>query len=103
MAGKMRIRAKLKGEECEVKALMRHPMETGLRKDADGNTIPAHFIGKVTATSEGRTLMIAHWGAAVSQNPFLAFRFNGASAGQEVVLSWEDNQGNTSEGRTKIK
>jgi len=34
MASKsIRIRANIKGDVTEVKALMSHPMETGLRKD----------------------------------------------------------------------
>ena len=34
MADPMRIRATLTGDTVEVKVLMSHPMETGLRKDA---------------------------------------------------------------------
>ncbi|MBT6039054.1 MAG: thiosulfate oxidation carrier complex protein SoxZ, partial [Halieaceae bacterium] len=44
MASRMRIRAQLKEDYCEVKALMRHPMETGMRKDQSGAAIPANFI-----------------------------------------------------------
>ena len=36
MAGRIKIRAQKKGEMTEVKALMRHPMETGMRKDQAG-------------------------------------------------------------------
>ena len=35
----------------------------------------------------------AKWGTAVSQNPFLQFRFQGAKAGDKVTVSWADNQG----------
>jgi len=34
MADPMRIRANMTGEKVEVKVLMAHEMETGLRKDA---------------------------------------------------------------------
>ena len=44
----IRIRAKMKGAVTEVKALMSHSMETGLRKDKKtGKKIPAHFIKEV--------------------------------------------------------
>jgi sulfur-oxidizing protein SoxZ len=33
MADPMRIRAQLQGDIADVKVLMFHPMETGLRKD----------------------------------------------------------------------
>ena len=103
MAGKIRIRALMKGDYAEVKALMRHPMETGQRKDDAGNPIPAHFITGVTATVGDRTVMDAHWGAAVSQNPFIAFRVKGVKSGDEVVVKYVDNQGKTGEGSTAIK
>ena len=103
MAGKIRIRAQLDGDTCEVKALMRHPMETGMRKDAAGEAIPAHFIEDVKVTHNDKVVMHAYWGAAVSANPFLAVRFAGASAGDTVQVTWTDNKGETGEGSTKIR
>lgn len=103
MAGKIRIRATMKGEYAEVKALMRHPMETGQRKDDAGNPIPAHFITEVTATVGDRTIIDAQWGAAVSQNPFIAFRVKDVKPGDEVVVRYVDNKGETGEGSTAIK
>jgi hypothetical protein len=46
MASKsIKLRAKEKGGVTTVKALMTHPMETGLRKDSKtGKLIPAHYI-----------------------------------------------------------
>jgi sulfur-oxidizing protein SoxZ len=41
----IRIKAKAKGSDVTVKALMTHKMETGLRKDnKTGKLIPAHYI-----------------------------------------------------------
>ncbi|MDT0617751.1 thiosulfate oxidation carrier complex protein SoxZ [Salinisphaera sp. P385] len=103
MAGRMRIRAQKKGDNTEVKVLMQHPMETGLRKDDQGNPIPAHFITNVTATVGDRTVMESQWGAAVSQNPFLSFRFQGAEKGDKLKIAWKDNQGETAETTTSIR
>jgi sulfur-oxidizing protein SoxZ len=103
MADKIRIRAQMSGDTAEIKALMRHPMETGQRKDDAGNTIPAHFITSVTATIGERTVMQAQWGAAVSQNPFLAFRVTGVQPGDEVSIRYVDNKGESGEGKAKIK
>ncbi len=93
MADPMRIRAQIKDGLTDVRVLMGHPMETGLRKDAAGKTIPAHFITDVKASVGTRTVLEAKWGQAVSQNPFLQFRFTGAQAGDKVTVSWTDNQG----------
>ena len=95
MADPMRIRAAVNGDVTEVKVLMSHPMETGQRKDASGKLVPAHFIEKVTATCNGKTVLTADWGPAVSKNPFLAFRFKGAKAGDKVSITWVDTAGET--------
>lgn len=105
MASKsIRIRASLKGDVTEVKALMSHPMETGLRKDKKtGKKIPAHFIQEVTAEHKGKSVMVAQWGVAVSKNPYLSFKFKGGAAGDKVTISWVDNTGKSASGETTIK
>jgi sulfur-oxidizing protein SoxZ len=103
MAGKIKIRAQRQGDVTEVKALMRHPMETGLRKDQAGAAIPAHFIKEVAVTHGDRVVMQAHWGAAVSANPFLGVRFKGGEPGDTVRVTWTDNLGETDEGETTIR
>lgn len=103
MAGRMRIRAQKEGDSTEVKVLMQHPMETGLRKDDEGNPIPAHFITQVTATVGERTVMESQWGAAISQNPFLSFRFKGAEKGDTLNIAWADNNGESAEATTPIR
>lgn len=95
MGSPMKIRATTKDGVTEVKALMSHPMETGQRKDADGQTVPAHFINEVTAMHNDKVLLSAQWGPAVSQNPFLHFRFNGGAPGDKVIVSWKDNKGDS--------
>jgi sulfur-oxidizing protein SoxZ len=93
MADPMKIRANLVGDTTEVKVLMNHEMETGQRKDAQGKTIPAWFIQSVSATYDGRTVLSAQWGPAVSKNPFLSFKFKGGAKGEKVVITWVDNRG----------
>ena len=94
MADAMKIRAQLQGDVADVKVLMFHPMETGLRKDpVSGDLIPMHFIQRVVATLNGKTVMDAQWGMAVSKNPFVNFRIRGAKAGDKITVSWEDNMG----------
>ena len=93
MADPMKIRASVVGDSTEVKAIMNHEMETGLRKDAQGKTVPAWFIQTVTATYGGRTVLSAQWGTAVAKNPFLAFRFKGGAKGEKVEITWVDNRG----------
>ena len=90
----MKIRASLSGDTAEVKCLMNHVMETGLRKDAKtGQLVPAHHITQVSCTLAGKTVMDAQWGGGISKNPYLALKVKGAKAGDPVVISWVDNKG----------
>jgi sulfur-oxidizing protein SoxZ len=93
MADPMRIRAQMMGNAVDVRVLMAHEMETGQRRDAAGKTVPAWFIQNVTATCNGKTVLSAQWGPAVSKNPFLSFRFTGAKVGDKVIVTWTDNKG----------
>lgn len=95
MADPMRIRATLTGEIVDVKILMAHEMETGQRKDADGNIVPAHYIVSVSATCNGRTVLTAQWGPSVAKNPFLSFRFRNAAKGDKLTVNWTDTAGET--------
>ena len=92
----IKIRAKVKKGEATVKCLISHPMETGLRKNKKtGKLIPAHFIQEVVCKHGDKTVMTAQWGAAISKNPYLSFKFKGGNAGDTVSLSWTDNKGNS--------
>ena len=91
----MKIRAASKDGVTEVKVLMNHVMETGLRKDASGALIPALFISEVTAKLNDKVVMQAQWGQAVAKNPYLAFKIKGGKAGDKVSVSWMDTSGDT--------
>ena len=62
MGNPMKIRVANKDGVTEIKVLMNHAMETGLRKDAAGALIPALFITEVTAKLNDDVVMQAQWG-----------------------------------------
>jgi sulfur-oxidizing protein SoxZ len=95
MADPMRIRAQASGGKATVRVLMSHEMETGLRKDSAGNLVPAWFIQEVTASHNGKQVLSAEWGAAVSKNPFMQFVVKAAKAGDKISITWKDNKGDT--------
>ncbi|MEO7129622.1 MAG: thiosulfate oxidation carrier complex protein SoxZ [Rhodoferax sp.] len=95
MGDPMRIRAQVAGANAVVRVLMAHEMESGQRKDSAGKIIPAWHIQDVTATLNGKTVMTAEWGPAVSKNPFLQFTIKGAKAGDKIGISWKDTKGDT--------
>lgn len=95
MADPMRIRAQAAGDKATVRVLMSHEMESGQRKDAAGKLVPAWFIQDVEARHNGKSVMTAEWGPAVSKNPFLQFTVKGAKAGDKIAVTWKDNNGET--------
>jgi len=100
----IKIRAKAEGGVATVKTLMSHPMEPGTRKDSKtGKLIPAHHITEVTAEHNGKVVMTANWGGGVSKNPYLSFKFKGASAGDQIKVSWVDNKGESDSDVAEIK
>lgn len=94
MAEPMKIRAQMQGDTADIKVLMNHIMETGLRKDAKtGQPIPAHHIQSVNVNVGGKVVLDAQWSGAIAKNPFLGFKVKGAKAGDKVVINWVDNKG----------
>jgi len=100
----IKMRAKVDDGVTTIKALISHPMDTGLVKDKKtGQTIPAHFIQEVVCKHKDTTVLTANWGAAISKNPYLSFKFKGAAAGDTVSLSWVDNKGEKDSADAAIK
>lgn len=91
----MRIRAVANGDTVEVKILMRHDMETGLRKDASGKIIPAYHIKTLVAKWNDKVVLDALFGTSVSKDPFLSFKFKGGAKGDKVTVTWVDTKGDT--------
>jgi sulfur-oxidizing protein SoxZ len=77
-------------------------METGQRKDKNGNKIPEHFIQQITAKANGEVIMEAQWSPAVSKNPYLAFQYDGKK-GDTIEIAMIDNEGKTFDGKGKVK
>ena len=104
MARKIKIRARAKDGKATVKFLMKHPMETGLRKDKKtGKRIPAHFITDVNLALNGTHVMTAYLGPGVSQDPYLSAEVMGAGKGDTITVAWVDNMGEQASADTKVK
>jgi sulfur-oxidizing protein SoxZ len=89
----MKMRATLGQGFTDIRVLMTHPMETGLRKDSEGKIVPMHFIQNVTVKVNGRPVVEAQVSQAVSRNPVFSFRVKGGAKGDKIEVSWLDNHG----------
>ncbi len=100
---KIKVRAKLSGDETTVKCLMSHPMETGLRKDSKTDElVPAHFIQEVTCKVKDQVVMKTSWSGGVSKNPYLSFKFKGGAVGDPIEITWTDNKGESQSERAEV-
>ncbi len=89
---KLSSNAVRKGEVVEVKAIVSHVMETGQRKDAQGQTIPRKILNFFSCTVAGREVFSADFEPAVAANPYIQFTFRATESGP-VVLTWRDDDG----------
>jgi sulfur-oxidizing protein SoxZ len=90
-----------KGDIVEIKALIRHPMETGYRVDSVGRPIPRHIIERFTATYAGVEVFRMDLTQGVAANPFIAFSTLATETG-ELVFAWHDSKGDVFTVRRKL-
>jgi sulfur-oxidizing protein SoxZ len=91
-----------KGEIFQVKTLISHKMETGLRKNKKtGKKIPRMIINKFTCVYNGKVVFESDWNTPISANPYMAF-FVKADKSGEMVFTWTDDKGQTIEKTASI-
>ncbi|HJQ56907.1 MAG TPA: thiosulfate oxidation carrier complex protein SoxZ [Vineibacter sp.] len=90
-----------KGEVIEVKTLITHPMESGQRKDAQGNTIPRKIVNAVSVTYNGKPVFSGKLEPAISANPYLSFFVRVDEAGT-LAFEWKDDDGTRYTAEQKI-
>jgi sulfur-oxidizing protein SoxZ len=81
------------GEEFQVRLLIQHPMETGFRRDVNGDVQPANLLESLSMDFEGQTVFVAHTMNALTANPSLAFLVTIKQSGR-FNARWKDMQGN---------
>ena len=81
-----------KGEPFEIRVLVQHPMETGYRRDLNGQSIPLNIVEKVVCRLGDREIFSAELGSGMAANPYLVF-YAVADKSGEVVVEWNDDRG----------
>ena len=81
-----------KGEIFQVRTLITHPMETGLRHDSEGRLIPRKIINKFTCRYNGAAIFSVDLHEAVAANPFLEFTVRAGESGK-LEFAWEEDGG----------
>ena len=91
-----------KGEIIQIKTLLSHPMETGLRKDQAGNTVPRKIINKFACEFSGKPVFSADIEPAVAANPYIQFTAKVDESGT-FKFTWTDDDGSVTTAEEQIK
>ena len=89
------------GDTITIKTLISHKMESGQRKDGDGNVIPRSIINRFTCDFNGQNVIDITLEAAISTNPYFEFQAIVPEAG-EFKFTWYDDDGSVYEETKKI-
>lgn len=93
MTIKIRMRGKSVNGVAEIKALISHPMESGVRMNQKtGKPFPAEFIDTVEVLVNDVKAIDSQWSGAVSTNPYVAIQVK-ANAGDNITIKLSDNNG----------
>ncbi|MFV1600371.1 MULTISPECIES: thiosulfate oxidation carrier complex protein SoxZ [unclassified Phaeobacter] len=80
------------GEAVTIKTLISHNMESGQRKDKEGNVIPRSIINRFTCEFNGQSVVDVAMEPAISTNPYFQFDATVPEAG-EFIFTWYDDDG----------
>lgn len=81
-----------KGEVVEIKTLLAHPMESGLRKDDRGALVPRKIINSFTCEFNGALAFACELEPAISANPYFQFTVRVEQSGT-FRFTWIDDDG----------
>ncbi|MGR3757786.1 MAG: thiosulfate oxidation carrier complex protein SoxZ [Tranquillimonas sp.] len=89
------------GDTIAIKTLISHPMESGQRKDKEGNVIPRSIIHRFTCDFNGESVIDVTMEPAISTNPYFEFAAKVPESGT-FKFTWYDDDGSVYEESKEI-
>ncbi len=89
------------GDVITIKTLISHKMESGNRKDKDGNKIPRSIINRFTCDFNGTSVIDMTMYPAISTNPYVEFQAKVDASG-DFKFTWYDDDGDIYEATKSI-
>ncbi|AJE46270.1 thiosulfate oxidation carrier complex protein SoxZ [Celeribacter indicus] len=84
------------GEVITIRTLISHPMESGQRKDGEGNVIPRSIINRFTCAFNGAPVIDIAMEPAIAAAPWFSFDMRVPEAG-EFRFAWHEDDGSVYE------
>ncbi|WP_207538836.1 thiosulfate oxidation carrier complex protein SoxZ [Sabulicella rubraurantiaca] len=88
------------GEAVEIRTLIEHPMETGLRQEG-GRTVPRDFLNRLVVRVNGEVALEAELRNGTSTNPYHVF-FLKLDRTSEIEFVWTDEGGRFARATARI-
>ncbi|WP_237217429.1 thiosulfate oxidation carrier complex protein SoxZ [Falsiroseomonas oryziterrae] len=88
------------GEVVEIRTLIEHPMETGLRQEG-GRTVPRDMLTRMVVRVNGEVALQAELRNGSAANPFHVF-FLRIERASELEFSFTDERGRTARSTARI-
>lgn len=89
------------GDVITIKTLVSHKMESGQRKDKEGNPIPRKIINKFSCEFNGASVFSCDIDPAVAANPYFEFKAKVEEAGT-FKFTWVDDDGQVIEAEKEV-
>lgn len=80
------------GEVIEVRATVAHPMETGHRVNAEGQSVLRDIVRRIECRWAGELVFAADLHPAIAANPYVAFHVVALASGP-LTLRWLGDRG----------
>jgi sulfur-oxidizing protein SoxZ len=90
-----------KGEIIQIKTLLPHAMENGLRKDQNSTIVPRKIINRFTCEFNGKLVFVCNLETAIAANPYLQFNAKVDESGT-FKFAWFDDDGTVTVAEEKI-
>jgi sulfur-oxidizing protein SoxZ len=98
MLGRIQVPPQVKrGEPFEVRVIVQHPMETGFRRDLQGQAIAVNIVDRMVCRYGGADVFRAEFGTGIAANPYVSFYVVARESGP-IEVEWSDDRGQ--QGRT---
>lgn len=88
------------GETIEIRTLIEHPMESGIRGQ-DLTAVPRDMLARLTVRMNGETVFAADLGNGTSANPYHVF-FVRVQRTSEFQFVWSDERGRTATATARV-
>ena len=89
------------GEVVSVRTLISHPMESGMRRNGDGEVIPRSIINRFVCTLNDEVVVDITLEPSISTNPYIQFEAKVTESGT-FNFTWYDDDGSVYEESSDI-